>query len=431
MVSNVSFNGGGYNLGKYSPDIENVAKYTLGTTLVAQQENPFDGMLPMIGLTGLMGIPSVVKWVKDARQNGFGKALAKEAEVPKNIFTAAKDAIKSGEWKNPETYKSVWRNYSIDVTEKAIPEGAKLAKLNTATQDLYTNVMEHTIAAKELAKTPEEAAQELKTANKFLAEANLAAHGQIEAKGIGKVGEFLGKWTGLSSLSKWAKGLAVESPAVRNILKFGKGNGVFALITGGIALFTQVIPAFGLGADKGIKQLGKSIVKTAASVGGWAAGAAIGAAIGSVIPGAGTLVGGAIGALIGIVGGCLGSWAADKAAEAIVGKDELEIAQEEKAKEISQEAIKDPQVAQQLLAAAQEKLKSEDPNSEDAKIAQKSIEHLTQIVQAQSQQSGSQAQFNPSMTGINPIAFNNPLSSNPFGNQQDWKDRNLLAYNAG
>lgn len=427
MVNNISFGGGSYNLRKYSSDLENVAKYTLGTTLVAQEENPFDGMLPMIGLTGLMGIPTLRKWFKDAKNEG-GPAKKWADEINEIIHPKVKSPLSNDGWKNLDTYKTAWNNYSADMTEKAIPDEAKLAKLNPVDKEnaekAYAKVKEYTEAAKN-AKTTKEKVTALKNANKSLAEANLAVNGKYEAKGIGKVGEFLSKWTGFSKLSSMAKGFATKSPTFANILKFGKGNGIFAAITGGIALFTQVIPAFGLGADKGISQLGKSTVKTAATVGGWAAGMAAGSAIGTLIcPAAGTLVGGAIGAIIGIVGGSLGSWAADKVAEEIVGKDELEIAQEEKANEMTQEAIKDPQVAQKLLMAAQEKLKSEDPNSEEAKIIRKSIGELAQIIQAQapppqSQQGGNQnGLYIPPITGADMMANSQKYSSNPFAQQQ-------------
>lgn len=410
MIGNVGFNGGGYNLGQYSGDVENIAKYTLGTTLVAQQENPFDGMLPMIGITGLMGIPAAYKILKQYRTNGGIIKNLKETEFRtfKDILDKLKTNVTNGNWKNLDTYKSMWRKHSLNVLEEAIPTGDKFNALGSKTQKFYNAVSTEIEKARNPVATPEEVAKYLKKANKKLSIANLQAYKETkpvsiaEAKGFGgkasaffgKIGEFLH----LPKLSGAVKGLAVKSPIVSNILKFGKGNGIFAAITGGIALFTQVIPAFGLGADKGMAQLGKSTVKTAASVGGWAAGAAVGAAIGSVIPGAGTLVGGAIGSIIGIIGGCLGSWAADKVAEGIVGKDELELAKDEQADKMTKEVQKDPQAVLQLLAAAQERLKSDDPNSEDAKIARQSIEQLTKLAQAQLQQNtGNSAQYNPNM----------------------------------
>lgn len=405
MIGNVGFNGGGYNLGQYSGDVENIAKYTLGTTLVAQQENPFDGMLPMIGITGLMEIPAGIKWINDAKKDGgIKKAFTNEIGNIKKNFKSIKDVLSNDGWKNPETYKTLWRNHSIKMTEELIPDGEKLAKLDAKTQKLYERVMEYTIKAKDT-KDVEKSAKALKIANRRLAQANAMAHGQIKAPPIsegkdllgkvgnffGKAGEFLGKHTGISKLIGNVKNFAVKSPIAANILKFGKGNAAFVAITGGIALFTQVIPAFGLGADKGVAQLGKSTVKTAANIGGWTAGAVIGGAIGSAIcP--------VLGTILGVVVGCLGAWVGDKIANTVVGKDELELAKDEQADKMTKEVQKDPQVVLQLLAAAQERLKSDDPNSEDAKIARQSIEQLTKLAQAQLQQNTENGvQYNPNM----------------------------------
>lgn len=113
------------------------------------------------------------------------------------------------------------------------------------------------------------------------------------------------------------------------------GAGVMAAIDGVIELFTNVIPAFQAGGAKsGVKQLGKSTVKVAASTGGFvagsAAGKAIGAAIGSIFPGAGTVIGGMVG---GFLGGLIGSSLAKGATDKIVGKSEVEKLQEEQIEE--------------------------------------------------------------------------------------------------
>lgn len=431
MVNGISFNGG-YNAGQYSSrDIENVARYAIGTTTVAEQSNPFDGMLPMLALTGLTGIPSLFDWFKKAKDNGGAKEVfTSELETMKKDIPSVKERFANGGWKSGETYKGIWRNYSIDVTEKAIPSGEKLAKLkaiNPAIDAKYTEVMKYTIAAKE-ATNPKDAAKLLQLANRKLAKANAAAHGLIkpesisEAKGFAKVGAFfknvgsqISKYTGFEAATGWLKGVATKSPVVSSVLKFGKGNGAFAAITGALALFTDVIPAFGLGADKGIAQIAKSTIKTAATVGGWAGGAAVGAAIGSIIPGAGTLIGGAIGGLLGVVCGSIGSWAADKVADAVVGKSEVEIAKEEEAEKLAQQAKKDPKVTMQLLATAQQKLQTEDPDSAEAQEAKVSIEHLTQAGQTQQASQGqapSQAQLQEFLAAY--TKYQQSTATNPF-----------------
>ena len=157
------------------------------------------------------------------------------------------------------------------------------------------------------------------------------------------------------------------------------------LMEGGFELVGNVIPTFSqLGAKSGMKQLGKSTAKTVASVGGWVAGAAlgtkIGALIGSVIPGAGTAVGAVAGAAIGslcsLICGSLGSRIAKKGAEAIVGKDELVLAQERQAKELAQAAQNDSTVLNQIAGAAAERLEAEGTDSDDAKVAFQSLSNL-------------------------------------------------------
>lgn len=130
-------------------------------------------------------------------------------------------------------------------------------------------------------------------------------------------------------------GLAVKA---KNALKSGGFKGM-AVIEGIIETFTEVIPAFELGTDKGIRQIGKSAVTVSAGAAGWCVGAAAGGAVGAkagalagtaICPGVGT----AVGAIIGLAGGIVGSWAARKAAKAVVGKSETEIAQEKGAQQI-------------------------------------------------------------------------------------------------
>lgn len=409
MVNGVSFNGGYGNVVHNSYDMENVVKYALGTTIVNPEPSPFDGMGLMLGITGAMEAFKLGKWALGANKEGKLKEAWTDVKTAYGEDLATRKALLgNGGWKNIETYKQVWNDYSTKLVLDGIPKGEAFTKLSTETQNAYNAVKAEfvkTLPPKEI----------LANANKAMAEANHLAYLEkagAEAKGFGKVTQTLSKFTGLSKLTGFVSEVSTKSPVVANLLKFGKGNGAFIAITGAVELFTQVIPAFGLGADKGIKQLGKSAVKTAASVGGWAAGAAVGAAIGSIIPGAGTVIGGAIGALIGVIGGCIGSWAATKVADAVVGKSELEIAQEEQAKNAVAEANKNPEVARQLLMTAQAKLQQEGAESEDAKVALASLQRIAGNGQPQPQTQSYpavQGQYSPSMAGSG-----NPFSSPDF-----------------
>ena len=384
MVSNVSFNGKYSNLGQYSKDIENVTKYALGTTIVNSEESPFQGMGLMLGISGVMEGSKGVKWVK-ANKSDLSGGWKKGLEAFKADLAVKKDLFSNGGWKTLTPYQTAWNNYSSKVVSEAIPTGDKFTKLSKETQNVYKEAEE---AAKLASTSPTESRNFIKLANKKLAEANKLANLEHvntpmkDLKFFGKVGKFLGKYTGATKLNTALKELATTSPATAKLLKYGKGNGWFVALTGGIELLTQVIPAFNqLGAGSGAKQVVKSTAKTAASVGGWVGGMAVGSAIGSVLPGAGTVIGGIVGALVGMVGGTIGSWAATKATEDIIGKSELDIAKEKEANKIAHEAIQDPQQMKQLMATVAQKLQTEGTESEDAKVALKSIRNLTQVAQ--------------------------------------------------
>ena len=134
--------------------------------------------------------------------------------------------------------------------------------------------------------------------------------------------------------------------------KLAKGTGAVGMmaIEGVLGLVTEVIPAFAQGGfDSGMKQLGKTAVKTVATGAGWvggtAAATAIGAAIGSIFPGVGTVIGGAIGTFIG---GMLGSTVANGIASKIVGKSEVEILQDEQFEEAAAQVAQDSNAMNEL-----------------------------------------------------------------------------------
>ena len=134
--------------------------------------------------------------------------------------------------------------------------------------------------------------------------------------------------------------------------KLAKGTGAVGMmaIEGVIGLVTEVIPAFAQGGfDSGMKQLGKTGLKTVATGAGWvggtAAATALGAAIGSIFPGVGTVIGGAIGTFIG---GMLGSTVANGIASKIVGKSEVEILQDEQFEEAAAQVAQDNNAMNEL-----------------------------------------------------------------------------------
>lgn len=307
MVSNVSFNGNSnWVLPTY--DAEETLKYAVGTNLTNKEDSPFDNMGLMFAFTGGVEALKFGKWALN-NKNDLSNALKADGAKIKENFIFEKEALKGDGWKSPESYKNIYTNAKVENAcfkaeeaiaklerEKASIEAGKFSFLNRA-QSKITGKSVEEVAAKRIEKLTVKAEEATKSAQ--------IVAGVIDAE----------------KLTAGAK-----------ILKCVKGNGLFLAISGISELFTQVIPSFTqLGTNAGMKQLGKSVVKTAASAGGWVAGAAVGAAIGSVIPVAGTAVGAVVGGILGFVGGCIGAWLAEKAATAVVGKDELEIAEEKKA----------------------------------------------------------------------------------------------------
>lgn len=426
MVSNVSFSGSYNKSGLTSNDLENVAKYAMGTTLVPAAGGPFDGggLMLAIGLA-----PEVFKlrsWFSQFKNPA--EALKGDFAKIKDNFTAQKELVTQKGLNNPETYQTLYKNGSI--AEKEFAAEAAKAKLDVAAQKLSEGKTSFFSKVKAFFSKKSVSVIEGEKISKFTKEATEAAEAAKLAKVAGTAAEETAKVASLGSKA----------------LKCVKGNAPFIAIGGAMELFTQIIPAFTqLGADKGIAQVGKSTVKVAASAAGWTAGAAVGAAVGSVLPVAGTAVGAVVGGVLGFVGGCIGSWLADKAAKSVVGKDELEIAQEEKAKQDAQEASQNPQAAQKLLVAAQQRFISEG-NTEDAKAVSPSIANLSNELQQMQTQNAQFTSYNPAMTGnqqsdsqqsngqqpnntysYNPVAFG---STNPFG-QSDWMNKDFMAMCAG
>lgn len=385
---------GNYGLGQYSKhDLENVAKYALGTTIVAESESPFQGMGIMMGLEGLMGAFKVKNWLAVNKQNNikFKEAWANDVSKLKDNFEFRKANL------SRDGYKSILE-YSKSLNHVTEAETA-LMKLKKAEagEGIFNKIK--SVFSK---KVPTKAQIEL--AEKAVADAKVAA-------GAVRTGQAVAASTETLSLGS-------------KVLKCAKSSWLFSAITGATEIFTQVIPAFSqLGAEKGLMQLGKSALKTAAVVGGWEAGAAAGAAIGTLIfPGAGTLVGAIVGSAFGVVGGCLGSWALGKLASPLT-KSELEIAKEKQAEKMATEASKNPESAQKLIAAAQQKINQEGTETEDAKVAFGSLKKLAE--------SAPKTQTQQASTSGNPYSnTQSGLSSNNIF-ETDWKDRDIMTMNSG
>ena len=183
---------------------------------------------------------------------------------------------------------------------------------------------------------------------------------------VGKACSWVKTKTGLRTLeSKVLQGTVSKNAAVRGASKCVKGGGAMIAISAALEAPTVYKTFRDLGAKKGFKQLGKSAVRIGAETVGWIAGAKIGGIAGAKIGGTigtciggpiGTAIGGAIGAIIGIGCGLLGSWLCGKAAKAVVGEDELELAKKKEATKLALKAQNDTATQAELLSTAEAKV---------------------------------------------------------------------------
>jgi len=367
----------------------------------------------MCGITGALEAGKIAKQAYTANKDG---KLPEWWQDQKDSFHSdvadKKASLGNGGWKEAGTYKGFFNDFELKSMKDSIPidDLEKLAQTSdkgAAASKSYKMAL-NAIKLAEATTNPEAKKEATRIASKALALANASAHGQIAATGFfGKTAAFLGKWSGYSKAGGAMKNFATKSPIAAKMMNLGKGSGPFLAISGVVALATQVVPTFlELGPVKGIKQLFKSSAKTVASAGGWAAGAAVGAAVGSVVPGAGTVIGAAVGALCGIVGGFGGSYVASKAADAVVGKDELEIAEGDKTKEATKQIMQNPDQIDSLIQATAQKINENGGASQDDKIALESLKKIAAARQnAQMSQMGN-AQY-PMDQFNQPSAYSN------------------------
>ena len=191
-------------------------------------------------------------------------------------------------------------------------------------------------------------------------------------KPVGKFAKLkngINKYTGMNALNKTCLEAATENAGKggakaitarmlgKTGSKFIKGGGP---LTFAIEMGFEVPEIYEtyqkLGAGAGTKQLLKSTTVCAASAAGFWAGGALGAkagaAIGTCIGGpVGTAIGGAVGFIAGIGLGLLGSWAGRKGAQALVGKSELEKAQDAENTKAAIDATMNKEKAEVLVEA--------------------------------------------------------------------------------
>lgn len=269
-------------------------------------------------------------------------------------------------WKNRKSFKAGWQNLAKEAAERdklirstnVVPKGKAFSKV----RNIWAGASKYV--------APKEAAAES-------AKAAASATSQASKGFFGKTKNALG----ITKVSKFLTSTAAKHPKFAPLIKGIKGNAGFAIFSLGVGVVLDVIPAFQIGATEGFKQLGKTAMKTTAEVGGWAAGTALGAKAGAAI---GTCIGGPIGTAVGTVLGAacgfLGSWLASKAADKVIGPNEVEIAQQKNSENLAQEAKNDAELQNEVVGQALQNLVANYTEngelSDDDKIAKKSLEKV-------------------------------------------------------
>ena len=269
-------------------------------------------------------------------------------------------------WKNRKSFKAGWQNLAKEAAERdklirstnVVPKGKAFSKV----RNIWAGASKYVVQKEAAAESAKAAASATSQASKGF---------------FGKTKNALG----ITKVSKFLTSTAAKHPKFAPLIKGIKGNAGFAIFSLGVGVVLDVIPAFQIGATEGFKQLGKTAMKTTAEVGGWAAGTALGAKAGAAV---GTCIGGPIGTAVGTVLGSacgfLGSWLASKAADKVIGPNEVEIAQQKNSENLAQEAKNDAELQNEVVGQALQNLVANYTEngelSDDDKIAKKSLEKV-------------------------------------------------------
>lgn len=269
-------------------------------------------------------------------------------------------------WQNRKSFKAGWQNLAQEAAERdkliratnVVPKGKAFSKV----RNIWAGASKYVVQKEAAAESAKAAASATSQASKGF---------------FGKTKNALG----ITKVSKFLTSTAAKHPKFAPLIKGIKGNAGFAIFSLGVGVVLDVIPAFQIGATEGFKQLGKTAMKTTAEVGGWAAGTALGAKAGAAV---GTCIGGPIGTAVGTVLGAacgfLGSWLASKAADKVIGPNEVEIAQQKNSENLAQAAKDDANVQNEVVGQALQNLVANYTEngelSDDDKIAKKSLEKV-------------------------------------------------------
>ena len=348
-------------------DLINLAKYATGVPLTDNAEK--------LTVDQVASYPTMMcgyegyQWLKNNRGQ-YKKAFAEVVKHGQEAHQVLKNGGIGGVLRVADA-KEVLAN---------IPQAEYLKNLSSASQDLYKKAQ--TLA--ETAKANPTNKEVVKKAMSALAKADATSYAETTAKATGIFAKTK-KALGITKLNQATKNMAAKSPTFKKCMDaYNNESGTFMLVVqGGVETFANVIPTFKkLGFKRGIKQLGRSVAKVVTGVAGWVAGSALGSKAGEVL---GAAIGNKkIGAVIGAIAGQVGSYAvgtvgehfANKAVTKVLGKSELEKAQEEEAVKLAQAAQNDPEVFDALVQQAAERLINEGEDTPESKAVNATLKNL-------------------------------------------------------
>ncbi len=340
---------GGMNYAVNRGEVARAMKYANGEPMSSSHDMTYKDAA--IGIPIGLGFMGAINGIVFTCTNWWGKP-----------FSHFKDAIKNG-WNNVNS-KELRPNRGWDIMRYHYDRMSKLSKGTIDGILANANAGERAHNAANMAKN-------------YYAQAAAATDTKVAAEFTKKAQLFEGKakrWTVSKPATTWLgqSWEFVKKPFKKlgetSVMKtfgnttagkmFYKGGGPFIVaIEGAIETFTEIIPTFKKrGFAAGIKQIGKSLVKTAASVTGFVVGEAVGAPIGAAI---GMAVGGPLGAAIGgfiggLAGGMFASVPAVGLARALTGKSEMTKQREEEEHQKASLVMQNPE---QMRALAEANLK--------------------------------------------------------------------------
>ena len=343
-------------------DIKTLSRYALGYT-PEEKEYSVDpsSLVWTIGLEkGFRGVNTLAPYAKNAKKVWTEQKQLEEALKGTTKKETVKNYKRAMEIQNSQ--RRLMEAEIKEIKKSNILDSQKKALIDCKKATYYNNLKREIEAAKKL--DPKAYAQKIKDIEQKIADLNLKSATEkitkVPTSKMGKIGHGIKKYSGYYNANKKVAEVVAKSSKLQKVAKFGRMNAVTAVGIDLLLGIPEIVETQKeLGTKKAIKQTGRVVAIAGTQVAAYAigakSGAALGAAIGSIIPGAGTLVGAILGTAIGLTA----SYFAGKGAQKILGKSELDQAQDKVAQEVATEASQDPNTLTEVMTIASERFQND------------------------------------------------------------------------